>query len=340
MLIRASATDFKESMIMLLQGDRRTAVNFRVVDGRLLMQAMKGVMVERSIPVRCDGTELVDITVMMESTISLLDDKVRVVDVCVDGDMLEVKQSGFSMTALRVPQQSMPVMRDGCTSLLSAGSLREFAVRAGYLADVAKILGESESPVDFTGGAAYLVYSNTAYLEDISLPDMRLTAEALKSLRKVLFGGQVSYGLDAAGGIFTVRQDKETIVATALKVNYERVQGIRKILGSDLACVGIVDIASHAEIIRAVAAVYKKCMVEVSFCERGIGIFVDSPSVHFSVGEFTGARCTIRINTAQLSCIGRLFGTSRAATVLRGGNLVCLMDKSLRRTLLLSGTIY
>lgn len=340
MLIRASTTDFKESVSALLQGGRKAAINFFIREGKLLLQTNEGVVMECSIPVQCDTKEEIDIAVVIENTVSLLDDDCSTVEIQVAGDMLHIEQPRFHVNALRVPEQRVQVDSAECLTPFNADILQGLAMRSAYMDDAARVLGESGSPVDIVSGIAYFVYSNLAYMEGVALPDMRLSAEAVKSMRKVLSNKQAAYNLDTERGTFTIRQGDRSIVATALKVNYDRVQGIQKLLKSNILSVGCVDLSRYIEAIRVIASVYKKCMVDVSFSEKGIGIFVDSPSAQLNAGEYGDAKCAIRLNTAQLSCMGRLFALSKQVGVVRGGNLICLMDKTLKRTLIMSGIVY
>lgn len=340
MLVRASAADFKESIIMLLHGASKAAVNFRVREGYLLLQTNEGVVLECSIPVQCDTSEEIDISVIVESTVSLLDEACGTVEIHVTGDMLCITQMGFNMSAIRVPERSVLIDSSGCSLPFNPGILQGLAARSSYLDDAARVLGEPGSPVDIADGAAYVVNSNVAYIEEVDLPDMRLSAEAVKSLRKILANCRSAFKLDMERGTLTIQQERCSIVATVLSVNHDRVQGMRKLLKSCNTAVGCVDLSGYADTVRVITAAYKKCMVDVSFSEKGIGIFVDSPSVQLNAGEYGDTKCAIRLNTAQLSCMGRLFASSRQVDVVRGGNFICLMDRIQKRILIMSGTVY
>lgn len=340
MLVKASTAHFKESVNALLQGEKKAAVNFRLKEGGLLLQVNKGVVIEKGVKALWDGQQKVDITVALDGSINLLNEKIPMVDLAFDQDMLRITQELFQYDALRLPEQAVEIPEIVTWKKLSIEDVRDIASASTYLEEVGRSLGETSAAIDIYKGMAYVIYSNTAFMCPTTLPDLRMTAESVRGLRKALVGSTGEYNFLEEQGLFIARQDGVRTLVTALRENVEMVDSVlRSCNPSRQVLLGKYDLTRYAEAIRFIGSAYRRVLLELSVCKGSVGIFVESPSAHFVVGDVKDIQCSIRLNTAQLACIGKIFGQCRKVSIRRGENCLCLEDRQWGKTLVLSGMI-
>jgi len=325
----------------LLQGEKKAAVNFRLKEDRLLLQVNKGIVIEKGVRAFWEGQEKIDITVAIDGAMNLLNDEIPMVDLSFDQDMLRITQNLFQYDAIRLPEQAVDIPEVLAWKRLGIEDVRDIASASVYMDEVGRTLGETSAAIDIYEGVAYIIYSNTAFMCHTSLPNLRMTAESVRGLRKALTGDTAEYSFAWEQGLFVVQQDGVQILVTALRENVEVVDSVLHSCDSrKQMLLGEYDLTRYAEAIHFISSAYKKVLIDLSVCKGGVGIFVESPSTHFVVGDVKDILCSIRLNTAQLACIGKFFGKCRNVSIRKGGNCLCLEDKQGKKTLVLAGMIY
>lgn len=340
MLIKASTADFKESVNTLLQGEKKAAVNFRLRGDTLLLQVNKGIVIEKGVKAAGEGQQEIDITVALDGAINLLNDDIPVVDLTFDQGMLRITQEFFQYDALRLLEQAVDFPEVFTWQKLGMEDFRSIASASVYLEEIGRTLGETSAAVSIHKGMVYIIYSNTAFICRTALPNMCMTAESVKGLRKALTGGTPVYNFVEERGLFIVKQGDAKILVTALRENVEAVYNVLRVCDRNRQMfLGEYDLTRYAEAIHFISSAYKKVLLDLSVCRGDIGIFVESPSAHFVVGGVKDIQCNIRLNTAQLACIGKLFGQCRQVGIWKGDNCLCLENKQWGKTLVLAGMI-
>ena len=342
MFIRISGAELKTNLLELIQGNKRTSINFCLIGNILHLQTSGALIDEKKLVLReYDSKDTTEITVNIEQTINLLNENEPVI-INVRGDIMEIKQNSFEFVATRTPEQRVENILDTSTSSkFDNFGLIRFISDSKALDGVAKTLSLGLAPIVIHDNIAYLYYSNTVYSTKVKLPDCSIPSEVARKLSNVLARSKsCSYVHDAESGLLTISiSNNETVTIMSQKANKQLVQGIKNVL-VNLRDVATVSLRNYKEYMDIICKAYKKLLLELTICEDGIQLHVDNVSTKFVIGSKGKSLVSIKISTEQLSAISRLFGEEVGVVVKKGDNCICLMQKNSEKKLILAGMLY
>lgn len=343
MFVRIPGDIFKTTILSLIQGSQKTSVNFLLRGNTLYLQTSGVLVDDKKINVtEYDSEDTCEITVNIDQTINLLN-KEEMVDISVRGEVMEIRQESFKFSATKLPEERIDsdVFGKKKDVTLYTDELINYIHSTKALDEVSKILAVGMSPVHIHNGTAYLYYSNTVYVNKLNLPNCAISSELIRKLVPVLGrSDNAKYLYDEDAGLMYIDiSTSEVVTLTIQRLNHQMVQGIKNI-EVNLRDVGRISMVKYKDYMETICKAYKKLLIELSVCEDGIRLFVDNGNTKFDIGSKKGSLVSIKISTAQLLAIVRLFGSSSDVVIQRGDNSLCFAQQNSRKKLIIAGMLY
>lgn len=339
MLARVSATSFRLAILYLLSAGKCN-INFRIVNGELSMQRLSVTYVEMSIPILEYDTDDVDITVNLDSSMNLLNDKEDVY-IDVTGDLFTVKQTWFEYGTQRVSEERILMDLDSCdvSGSISTYEIYKLVSASKTLDNVAKECIEALSDITIFDKTAYVSYNNVKLAVKTSLPNMRIQANSIRECNTFMKDGDIEYRYDTKKKILYLLSGKVVNAVSVLDVD-KKVVGDFKLYESKVLFMTSVDFGKYNENLSILVSNYKKVKINLTFVTGGIRVFVDNLRSRFTMGDDGEGLFTIIISTSQLSLLTKLFGKDGRIEIAKGENYICLKNNNSNKTLLISGMTY
>lgn len=341
MFVRVSGKSFRSVVDRLIVNATETINLYK--QGNLLYIHTYGAVVHyKYIDILESDTDDFEMSVVVGKMLTLLNDKEDVV-LSRQQDIFTITQANF---VCRVEinfegRLDLNAFEQTFDTKYSISSLKELNNDCKSLDNLARALGMRYAPINIYKGKAYLVYSNTALAEKIDLPDMLITSETLRKLVPVLTGSKydVCY-VDYEHGYvyFKVATDEVAVmqmnpvdVRTAMTVEEQLVE---------LSKVTDVDMAMYSEGLSLICQVYPKTLLDMTVGDGGLAFYKMSDSIQFELWNVPRSLCTIRVSTPQVLAVQRLFGHVGSASIMRGDNKLCLVQRTLGKELLIAGLLF
>lgn len=344
MLIKTSTADFKQNIIEALQGVSKICINFCIKDNMLILQTTAGTVVERVICVKSIEKQLdKDITVIVDRTLELLNEKEEITEIEISEEMLIIRQKSFMFSATSQPELRVEINDSASQEFVrfDSNEFKSIASESRMLDDLTKLLGVDTAPINIVNGRAFVVYSNTVYVRNCKFPNVKIPSEMARKTASILTGNtSIQYRFNQESGNLELKVgDKKRVVMSTLNPDYRIVEAVAE-KEQSLKFINKINISKYKAILDTVCRVYKKLLVDVSICNSDLRIFTNNISTQLDLGSKEIPDITVRISTAQLAAITKLFGELSEVEVLKGENMICLRHPYAKRILMIAGMLF
>lgn len=340
MFVRVSGNEFA-TVIERIAPSNET-VYFKVMNNMLYLQAHGVLIYDARIPILdCDaeGASL-SYSAVLDKALSLLNKK-EDITITVNGEILFIEQESFSYTADksyedRVDTRSFELNYD---IGYSKEQLRGLVASCRALDTVVRTLGVAFGPVSIKDGYAYPTSSSTAMVVPSDLPNMKISKEILSKINSAVSAGKFNLCTIDGSTIYFKINENEVVSTSIGEPSDEAVESITTLVQE---CKGVTSIAlsRYNEEIQKIVSIYPKTLTNFGITENGISIYVDNINTKITYGDTGRIILGIKISTAQLSVIQRMFGECTGVEVLKGVNVLCLQQKNLDKKLMIAGLVY
>lgn len=344
MLIKTSTIDFKQSVMEILQGTSKICINFFIKDNTLFLQTTAGAVIERLINIKSiEDYMSIDITIIVDRTLELLNEKEEITEIRVNEDVLTIRQNGFMFSATKQPE--LRVRLDDCPAeeftKFDNEEFKAITNDARMLDDLAKTLGTEVAPINIVKETVYVIYSNTVYIQSCRLPDMKITSQTARKVASTLLSNMNTqyYFNQERGNLELKIGDKKRIVMSTLNPDYRVIKAIQD-KEQRLKFVNRINVKRYKHILDTICRVYKKLLIDISICKSDLRIFANNINTQLDLGSKEIPDMTIRVSIAQLVAVTKLFGELTDVEILKGENMICLKHPYTKRSLIIAGMLF
>ena len=341
MQVTVDGKAFKKAVLNSMYRNPAT-INFYKDGNRLLLQTSGEIMSNILVPIDSSDNDEFDISAIVGNTVKLLNTKEEV-RLELRGEILQIIQSHFSYGTTqsfecRVPTKAFDIVYD---VPYQVNMIREFVTATKALDELARVLAVDKVPITIFNKKAYMKYSNAGLVMDLDLPNMSITAESLRKVVSALDRSKErNCHFDAESKVIYFKiADNESVAITVADEDRNTVEVLDTLI-AETEFVANINISDYLESMYTICSSYKRIELEFSVCEDGIRMFINQTPTQVVVGSSDNALCTIKISTAQLLAISKLFGEYGLVEVRRSENKLCLRQKNLNKTFIMSGMIY
>lgn len=203
---------------------------------------------------------------------------------------------------------------------------------------MAKELGITEPDPVFANGKFYCDYRQAFFIECMVFPEVCIT---FKTLRDFVFKLE-----DDAKYVYLKDNDVLVFVSGTymfwIPVSNHNIDGatINAVTKKYMDCVDVTTVCFKdlKDRLAVIPTAFPKMQISLTFGEHECSFVFNRSLSHFSVGTITKYLLSLKITTAQLGVIMKLFGDEDEVKVKRGGNCICL--ESGEKSMLIAGMLY
>lgn len=338
MLIRLSAVSFKRAVDGMLCGTPGS-IGF-MLDGSVLHLQLKGIVVVNMdlTILDCDNVGKCDIVARLKPIVGTLDVSEDVF-ISVDGDVLQIYQTGFMYRTVREPDRRIEYRDVPETKYkdIRLEGLDRIMKNLRPLEKVAAEYGITDLTLSIKDKSVIVKAFNTMYVDCLDIQDCSLSLMGCKQLMKQL-KEETRYAV-GDDGIMTFISGEKTVRMLCGQTDNSMSRLCSKIEAGFGSRVLTIDIGRYLDVISQVCTVFNRVILELYVGSGGLGICIQSSDGHFSFGDSIGMEFTLRMSVLQLKVLQTVFFGDSVIHVMKGEDVLCFASKDGRKKLMIAGTI-
>lgn len=203
---------------------------------------------------------------------------------------------------------------------------------------MAKELGITEPDPIFSNGKFYCDYRQSFFMEHMNFPEVCITFKTLRSfVFKLSDDAQYAYLQENNVLVFVSENYMFWIPVSNHNIDGATINAVNNKY-RDCEEVTKVCFKDFKDRLLIIAQSFPKMQISFTVGEEGFNFSFTKSLSHFSLGELNKYLLSLKITTAQLTVIMKLFGDEDEVTIKRGGNCICLEVKE--KSMLIAGMIY
>lgn len=285
------------------------------------------------------GTGSVDMTVKFSKEALVMANEGDVI-LNFSDEMLILSDGTFECQVLREyeARREFPTISPGMMKPAYADRLKYLVHCAISCTAMAKEIGITEPDPVFANGMFYCDYRQAFFIEHMNFPEVCIT---FKTLRSFVFklDEDAMYCYLPEHDVITFVTNKYVfwIPTSNYNIDGATINAVTTKLRDcvEVTRICIKDIVNRMSVI---PTAFPKTQVTFSIGQNEFSFIFSKASSYFSVGQVSKYLFSLKITTAQLGVVMKLFGDEDEIIVKRGGNCICLESKE--KSMLIAGMIY
>ena len=285
------------------------------------------------------GSGRVDMTVRFTKEVLIMAKEGDVILHFADETLL-ISDGVFELQVLKEYEErrEYPIISEDMLKPAYSNRLKYLVHSAISCVPMAKELGITEPDPVFANGKFYCDYRQAFFIEHMEFPEVCITFKTLRSfIFKLEEDAKYAYLKDNDVLVFVSGNYMFWIPVSNHNIDGATINAVTKkyMDCEDVTTICFKDLKDRLAII---PSAFPKMQVSFSVGENEYSFVFNRSLSHFAIGTVSKYLLSLKITTAQLGVIMKLFGDEDEVKIKRGGNCICLESKE--KSMLIAGMIY